>query len=94
MTNGLNIKLASTVLAVCASTVSFAEVTRAETVEFAYSPVELNSAEGAAQLDERIRKFARQNCNFVSPLRTLGDRRECRKDIEAQLRGAIGQAAK
>lgn len=86
-------KLAAAVMAVCASTVSFAEVTRAETVEFTYSPTELNSDEGAAELDKRIRKFARQNCRTSSPIRTLSSIRECREDIEAQLYAAIGTSA-
>jgi UrcA family protein len=94
MTNSITTKIASAVLAVCASTVSLAEVAQAETVEFAYSPVELNSAQGAADLDNRIRKFARQSCRFASPLITVGDRRECREDIEAQLRDAIASSAK
>jgi len=93
MTNTVSTKLVSAVLAICASTLSFAEVAKAETIEFTYSPVELNSAEGAAQLDERIRKFARNNCRSNSPLQTPGMLRECREDIEAQLHAAIDEGA-
>ena len=93
MTNTLTTKFVSAVLAICASTVSFAEVAKAETIEFTYSPIELSSDEGAAQLDERIRKFARNNCRSNSPLQTPGMLRECREDIEAQLRAAIEEGA-
>lgn len=93
MTNSLTTKFVSAVLAVGISTVSMAEVVQAKTIEFSYSPVELNNDEGAAQLNERIRKFARNNCRSTSPLQTPTMLRECREDVEAQLRAAIGENA-
>ena len=91
MTNRFSTKFASAVLAICASTVSFAEVTRAETVEFSYSPVELATADGAAEIDKRIRNFSRSACRTGSPIQTPRSLRECREDLEVQLRTAIWQ---
>jgi UrcA family protein len=86
MNNTLTMKLFSAALAACVSTVSFAEITHAKTVEFAYSPTELENAE---QLDERVRKFAKINCRNASPLIPVRVERECRDEIVAQLRAKI-----
>ena len=91
MTNRFSTKFASAVLAICESTVSFAEVTRAETVEFSYSPVELATDDRAAEIDKRIRNFSRSACRTGSPIQTPRSLRECREDLEVQLRTAIWQ---
>lgn len=89
MTNNVFTKAASFVIAVTATTLSFAEITHAQTLEFAYSPEEITTANGVADLDKRLSKFARQACHNPSPIVTVRMERECREDIESQIRAKI-----
>lgn len=89
MTNSLTTKALSAVLAVCATTVSFAEVASARTYEFSYAPTELADAESREQLDERVAEFARRACTDGSVLRTPRMKRECREEIAAQVESQI-----
>lgn len=94
MTNSISTKLISAVIAVTASTLSFAEVTHAETLKFDYQQSDLATAAGVAHINERLDKFARNACRNTSPLSTVGQRKQCRKDVASQLRGKIFPAGK
>ena len=89
MTNTMTTKFASAAIAALMTTTSFAEVTRAETVEFKYSQAELASTEGAAELEKRIDGFARRVCNTGNPLFPLEQRKDCREDLIEQLHDQI-----
>lgn len=89
MTNTFNAKAASALIAVVMTTTSFAEVTRAETVEFKYSPTELASVESTEELEKRIEGFARRACNTGNQLFPMEQRRECREDLVEQLHAQI-----
>lgn len=89
MTNNVFTKAASFVIAVTATTLSFAEITHAQTFEFTYSPEEITTANGVADLDKRLSKFARRACYNPSPIVTVRMERECREEIEAQVRAKI-----
>lgn len=94
MTNSLTTKFASALIAVCATTASFAEVTHAETLKFQYDQRELNSAEGTARINGRVESFARNACRSSNPLQTPAYRKQCREEVAAQLRGKIFPAGK
>ncbi len=92
MTNTMTTKFLSAMLAVTATTVSFAEIAHAadpEQVEFTYSPIELADTESAANLEKRLERFAARKCASSSPLMTPKMKRECREDIKAQLEAKI-----
>ncbi|GEM_PF-5231490 len=89
MTNSPLTKFACILAAFGATVLSFSEVARADTVEFAYSQRELATAQGVARLDRRIKRFAYHACRFESRLLTHAQRSDCRADIERQLRGQI-----
>ena len=94
MTNSFATKVASAVVATVITTTSFAEVTRAETVQFAYSPAELQSAQGVAAVESRISKLARSMCRDTSPIGAQTLRKKCRENVVAQLEGKIWPAGK
>ena len=89
MTNSLTTKAISAILAVCATTASFAEVTHARTYDFKYTAAEMQTAEGQTQLADRMRKFARSACAGISPLHSPAYRKQCREDIEQQIRDQV-----
>lgn len=89
MTNTLTTKAISAVLAVLATTTSFAEIASARTYEFSYSPVELENAEAREQLQDRIADFARNACATSSPLHTHKMKRVCREEMTAQVEAQI-----
>lgn len=82
-------KFALAAAALATSTVAFADASEPQTLDFAYSPVELQDEQSAAQLEERIRKFARNACRSASVLVTSKMRRECREDITQQIQEKI-----
>lgn len=89
MTNTNSKKMFAAVIAVCASSALLAEPVTAKSRDFAYSPAELVTVEGTAKVEARLRKFARQSCNSTSSLWSASQKRECREDVESQLRARI-----
>ncbi|WP_427969121.1 UrcA family protein [Altererythrobacter sp.] len=89
MTNRFVTKLACAIASISATFGTFAEVTHAKELEFTYSPAQLATAEGIAKVDQQVRKFARRSCKRVNSLHTPRYRKECRQDIEAQIREKI-----
>ena len=89
MTISITAKAFSAALAIIATTTSFAGVASAKTYEFTYSPVELETTEGKAELQERIETFARHACANTSRLHKPKMKRECREDMAAQVEGQI-----
>lgn len=85
----LTTKIASALIAVCLTSASFAEVTHAKTVEFAYSPAELASDSGATRVARRIDRLARAVCLADSPIQPHSKVRECREDVADQLNSQI-----
>lgn len=65
----------------------------ADDVVFEYEARELQSAQGYAQLMDRVRTTARISCRSVALTGFPASRKSCRDDIEAQLIDAIGAPA-
>lgn len=89
MTNSATTKIASAIIAFSATTMSFAEVANATTVEFSYTQAELATEEGMDALDRRLGQFAREVCQEDARHWAPQVERSCRDNIEAQLRQKI-----
>jgi|GEM_PF-2582927 len=95
MTTTAHTKLAASLLAVCLTTISIAEVTHAREatgqVQFSYRSSELATTASRAELYQRLRQVARHACRATQALDRGRPSRECRKDMESKLRAKLKQ---